>query len=315
MNKPLVFTDFDKIPDASGCFVFKENKKSLYAGFTASIKQALDWLNRKKESEIHVKDLFSRADAFHLFEFKTMFEALVHYKTILREDNTEFNALIRPYEQYQYLSLKFDEPPFIKTSDATADDAFHIGPFYSRFFIFDYSDIVGNRYNLPNCYGDTEEKRLSEEKFSDLSRAEKISVFNRYYLEENHDWIEDLKDENEECLNNLLFEKSEKIKTELRIAEKYRDFIAFLKITKYLNGAINTGEIKAEIKNGLLYSVNYKGKFIEFGKEKDFEKEYRKNEALAVDKSELNERRIIYLTIKENQPEYIKKLTEMKNNL
>jgi excinuclease UvrABC nuclease subunit len=313
MTNPLVFTDVENIPDSMGCFVFKRNERTLYAGFTASTEQTFDWFNRVKEEQVAVNDLLTLADSFHLIEFDTMFEALLQYKIILEEEKPELNQSIKPFEQYQYLSLNFDQAPFMKVSDITTEDEFHVGPFYSRFLILDYVYLLSERYNLPNCdENDAENSDERNENFAKLSHLERIQVFDRYYIGDANEWIQDLIDENENYLNNLEFQKSEKIKTELRIVEQFRDFVTFLKVTKFLQGKINLGDAELTIKNGLLYSVTSEDETMFFGSQKDFEREYKKNEALAVDKSELNERRVIYRMIKEKQPSYIEKLREIQ---
>ena len=88
-------------------------------------------------------------------EHESLFAALVHQKKLESTSHPEFNSMIKPYEQYVYLGINFDEPAYIKIVEDTQENRFYIGPFKDRFFLFDLLDAMeipttedGNLYKL-----------------------------------------------------------------------------------------------------------------------------------------------------------------------
>ena len=102
----------------------------------------------------------------------------------------------------------------------------------------------------------------------------------------------------ESQLDELAFQQAETTKHHLQMIEKYYEYLKFFNVTKKLDlqWQEEVGNIKIE--NGMLTEISETGRYHDFPQ---FQPEYRPNEYLAHDKSQLAERWLIYQHVLKNK--------------
>lgn len=291
------------IPDENGFYVFRNGETVVYAGKSANLQQTINQLlavTEKPQSEVQ-----ESSDTISWEVMNNMFQALLTEKEF-KQKNPEYQPPFRVHDIYKYMGIDFNKVPYFKFEDATLENHYYLGPFPSRFFLFDFLDTMMHQFHFPFCEGDD----YPCEKMN-------ATLCKGYCLEDNPVLAEILRDnylripqenlsklKNEATLLNddLEFEKAAEIEEKLVIFNKFYDYLKFLHVTKKLELEFEENGVKYKVQKGVLAKV------IKNTQEMVYpvpEMEYRNLEHLAVDKSELAERRIIYNFLKDKFPEQI----------
>jgi len=288
--------DEQKIPSGIGIFTLFDADKILYINKTSSLDKSIRQLFKVAKDDKNIFQLISQTVEISYEEHLSLFTALVHQKKLKNNSYPEFNSMIKPYEQYVYLGINFDEPPFVKVVEDTQEHRFYIGPFKDRFFLFDLLDTMAELFQFPLC---PDEKpypcsRYKKNKCPGWCIKEKHETYSKAilsYIIPNENLLSSKQKEYNKYFDDLQFKKAEKLKNKIQLIEKYFEYLKFINITKNLNLEFNENERNFLIKDGRLNEIVENGKKVEFP---FVTVEFRDNEVLAFNKDQLADRWIIY---------------------
>ena len=294
------------LPDETGIFLFSNKSKILYVGRSANLRISISRLLQPGEDDKDIFKLVSLTTEISYLSTADLFSALIEEKILLQKYSPEFNDFIKPFEHYVYLAVDFYNVPFLQIKENTSEEFHYLGPFQNRFFIYDLIDIMAATFQYPACEN---EKfpcyRLKEKScygWCLKDKGEIAEILLKSYLTPNNDLVLHLEKEIDKLLDELEFSKTEKQKQKLETLKKYNDMLTFFHITKKLNLEFSRSGGTIKIENGMLAEISENGKYHNFVV---FDPEYRENEFLAHDKSQLAERWIIYHHLKKNKLEQI----------
>jgi len=285
-----------KIPSGTGIFTLSDADKILYINKTSNLDKSISQLFKITKDDKNIFQLVSQTVEIGFEEHTSLFAAIVHQKELESTSHPEFNSMIKPYEQYVYLGINFDEPPFVKVVEDTQEHRFYVGPFKDRFFLFDLLDAMAELFQLPLC---PDEKpypcsRYKNDKCSGWCIKEKHETYTKAilpYIIPNKNILSSKQKEYNKYFDNLQFEKAEKLKNKIQLIKKYFAYLEFINITKNLILEFNENGREYIIKDGRLNGI------VDDGKKEEFplvEVEFRDNEVLAFNKDQLAERWIVY---------------------
>jgi len=285
-----------KIPSGTGIFTLSDDNKILYINKTSNLDKSIRQLFEVAKDDKNIFQLVSQTAEIAFEEHISLFAALVHQKKLENSVYPEFNSIIKPFEQYVYIAINFNEPPYIKVAEDTQQNRFYIGPFKDRFFLFDLLDVMAEMFQYPLC---PDEKpypceRYKNDKCLGWCIKEKNETYKNAilpYIISPKELLSFKQNEYENLFNDLQFEKAEKLKTKIQLIKKYFEYLKFCKITKSLNLEFNKNNISYTINDGRLSGL------VENSHKEDFpliSVEYRENELLSFNKDQLAERWIVY---------------------
>lgn len=295
------------MPEDSGVLKFFSGSTLLYISETVNLRYKLSGLWLKKDEELTLGELFSKADRLEIIQTKSPLDALLEVKTILEKEKAEYNNRINSWKEYVYLAINPAEFPFVKITEYTEEEWFYIGPFRSRFFLVDIMELMNKMLKIPFCETQTspcekmddgrcrgwclliksESENESEENAEQTQLQKLDALLKEAFVHPDNGLLELVINEKEKYENELQFTKAEFLKPEIELLKHYKDWLIFLYKIKNLNFVTDT----ISVKNGQL--VRYK---------KDGEEhlcpyikiEYRLNELLALNKNLVDEARILY---------------------
>lgn len=244
-----------------GILTFYDDKgKPSFSTITNNFELSIPRIKRKYSS---LKDKFVKVKKNPK---KTLFDALISFK----KDGVL--NIVNIYEDYCYLAIDSKKTPFLEIVEDTNSNKKLLGPFRNRFFLADVLQSFCDVFDSPNIQEDN--KTIDESLF--------------FYRKDLNPFKKQIKRLNAK----LKFKSAEELRKRISIINRYYNHLDFLKATKSINHNFEYNEEKCSIKAGLLVGI---GKY-------DFKInnsiEYRKNEFLSVEKSELDERLIIYEFLK-----------------
>ena len=288
--------DKHKIPSGTGIFTLLGADKILYINKTSNLDKSIRQLFKVAKDDKNIFQLVSQTVEIGFKEHTSLFAALVHQKSLEGTSHPEFNSMIKSYEQYVYLGINFDEPPFVKVVEDTQQSRFYVGPFKDRFFLFDLLDAMAELFQFPLCPDEKPYpcKRYKNDKCPGWCIKKKHETYSKAilpYIIPNKDFLSSKQKEYNEYFDDLKFEKAEKLKNKIQLIEKYFKFLKFINITKNLNLEFNENGRNYIIKDGRLSGI------VENGKKEYFPLvtvEFRDSEVLAFNKDQLAERWIVY---------------------
>jgi len=290
-----------EIPDENGFYVFRKDEIVVYAGKSANLQLTINQLlavTEKPQSEVQ-----ETSNSISWDVMDNMFQALLTEKRFLQE-NPDYQPPFRVHDIYKYMGVDFHKVPYFKFEDATLEDHYYLGPFPSRFFLFDFLDSMTQQFRFPFCESDNYPCNKMSDKLCKGYCLEDnpvlAEVLRNNYMRIPQENISKLKDEVTALSDELEFEKASVIEERLAILNKFYDYLKFLHVTKKLELELEENGTKYIFQKGILAKV------INGDKEMVYPvptMEYRDLEHLAVDKSELAERRIIYNFLKDKFPD------------
>lgn len=285
-----------KIPSGTGIFTLSGADKILYINKTSNLDKSIKQLFKVAKDDKNVFQLVSQTTEISYEEHTSLFAALVHQKKLESTSHPEFNSTIKSYEQYVYLGINFNKPPYIKVAEDTQENKFYIGPFKDRFFLFDLLDAMAELFQFPLC---PDEKpypcsRHKNDKCPGWCIKEKHETYSKAilpYIIPAKDILASKQRKYDEYFDDLQFEKAEKLKNKIQSVEKYFEYLRFINITKNLDLEFDEKGRNFKIKDGRLNGL------VENGTKEEFPLvtvELRDSEVLAFNKDQLAERRIVY---------------------
>ena len=210
-----------KIPFGKGIFTLSGADNILYINKTSSLDKSIRQLFKVAKDDRNIFQLVSQTVEIAFEEHTSLFAALVHQKKLESTSHPEFNSMIKPYEQYVYLGINFDEPPYIKIVEDTQENRFYIGSFKDRFFLFDLLDAMADLFYFPLC---PDEKpypciRYKSDKCLGWCIKEKHETYTKAilpYIIPTKDLLSSKQKEYDKYFSNLQFEKAEKLKNKIQ---------------------------------------------------------------------------------------------------
>ncbi len=298
--------DNQHLPEEAGVYLFRDNSKILFVGRSVNLQISIQRLLEPRVDDKEVFQLASLTTEISYLATEDLFSALIEEKILLNENSPEFNNSFKLHEQYIYLAVDFYNVPFLHITENTLEEFHYIGPFQKRFFVYDFIDTMAEIFQYPACENDKYPCYCLKEKtclgwcLKDKTEIGKILL--KSYMKPDEEVTSKLMEGIENLKNELEFAKAEKQKEKLHIIQKYYDFVKFSHVTKRLNYELFQNERTINIENGVIAEIARNGKYHNFTV---FNPEYRENELLAHDKSQLAERWIIYNYLKKNKLEQI----------
>jgi len=320
----ILISELDKsglasLPSGWGFFVLGAEGRYLAFSKSGNISRRIKELWQKRVEDRILGELFHQAEYLDYQVFSEPIRALIEEKIAYQEHGSELIADLSQWKSYVYLALDGFKHPFIKIEEQILDDWFYIGPFRSRFWLSDLTDTYARLLKLPQCPGrDYPCERLEtgackaycmvlqaaeDELAADLLHASKGKAHKELerhdrLLKETYARVENkvldlIKRERDNYYDDLEFEKADLLDDEIRLLQKYRDWLAFLYVTKDLAFKEKHFEVEA----GQIKSYNALGKHFSFPIDR---MEYRDNEILALPKNIVDECHIVYDYYKNN---------------
>lgn len=309
MKKIKIQSGLDKVleglPDSWGVFAFYRQDECLYYCKSGNLRFRLLGMYQRKDSDSLLSELFLEADTISFNVYAEPLMALIDEKVFLSKHSSLFQQRLWVWKAYPYLAFNAYQYPFIKVCDQPNDDWQYIGPFRSRFFLADVIDTYAKLLKIPNCDGASYpcDRRqngtcnayclaLEEGNGNDLDKLD--CLLKEAFVHPNNGILELVQKEKQRYFDELAFDKVDLLNDETELLAKYRDWLSFLYVAKDLEYE----DELCQIKDGLLHSAVFRGKSYRFTHNKT---EYRTNEALALNKEQVDECRILYSYIKKHR--------------
>jgi excinuclease UvrABC nuclease subunit len=292
-----------ELPESAGVVLFCSKKNIMMCRMTSNISRFLDIYFNSDIEDGELGEMLEKCDIVAYQESSKVFGALLGMKTLVQEFSPPYNQTIRYYDGYYYLGLNFLKVPFIKLKSTTIHDYFYLGPFRSRFILHDVIDAICEHFGTPDCPGEEFPCKLSE-----MGRCRGYCVHDKdkllpdlvkYYLLPEAEHLKILEEKRGILLDSLRFTEAEINRRQQELIREFYGKIAFLMVTRHLNLVYEYEGKKIEITSGMISRID------------DWEFEYSNqeneaNELYAVDKSELDERWIVYNHVMRHFPEKLK---------
>jgi len=322
MNEiPKTKIKIESVPPTNGYYYFADAQEILFCSKTANLQKSLRNLLSAGKDDKDIFELISRTQNICFQSTDSLFLAMLEEKKITSKSAPEFNQIIKPFQNFIYLAIDFDHPPYLKISEQTTEKFYYLGPFTDRFFLYDFIDAMGDRFRLPVCPDeDFPCPRLPGKKCEGWCLQEPPQILRmivNFYLQRNDEVLTKMQQERNDLESALEFGKAAKLKSQQKAIEKYYDLLRFLHVTKELNFDLDMAGKTVRIQRGLISKITENGVVTEFPIP---EPVYREVEFLAHDKSEFTERIIIYRELIKNKLEQIedickKSVLKMNNEL
>lgn len=304
LMKEILKRDYEKrevlLPDEPGIISFYAEDKLLYCQISRSIRGYMDTRFGEEIKDKNLAELWDRTEQVGYKVTDGAFTALMGKKLLEEKYQPEYKSRIRHYDQYQYLGISFDKVPYIKVENTTIHEYFYLGPFRGRFFLYDIVDIISEHFNLPACQGEDHPCDLFDDKIckgycvnnEELLKADLV----KYYLLPKKEIVDLLDEMKERYLDELQFTAAERVRIQHQELSRFYNQISFLMVTKHLDLQFKHQGQQIEIRNGMIAKIGDVAITLP-------ENEYQKTELYAVEKSELDERWIVFNEIKNIFPE------------
>lgn len=298
-----------EIPDGIGVFFFSDGTHILYTGKTANLKRTLAQILYAPDPEPKLKAMLDTAKVLEWETKETLIECLLWQKRVFNSTVPLLQAKIRSSDDYCYLAINFEQPPFVCASEYTGNADCYIGPFRDRFYLYDLMEIVSEILRLPICPLD---EYPCERMHNDLcpgycleeDNTKLTHLIRQTYLIPTPILVHSLKTKYDKLFDDLEFEEADRMQWKMVQLRKYYDYLKFFYISKNMNLVLSDASGTYHIINGLLDSF----KSTE-GMEEKFtvvnNTQYRDTEYLAINKEQLDEMWILYQHAKQIQPDLI----------
>ena len=309
------------IPEKTGIFIFYKEEEPLYISKSSNLRQSINSLFRKSAHDKNIFKLISLTDAISWETTSTLFSSLVEEKKFLSKQRPEFNLQIKPFADYVYLGIDFQHVPYFKIENDTRGDRFYLGPFRNRYFLYDFLDTMSELFRYPACENEEFPCWRLKKKICDGFCVQDSAVITKIimenYLQPNEKIVVELSEKAENLASDLQFEKAELLKKQTNILSRYYRILKFLFVCKNLTLHFEENEKTFHIKDGLLEKIEMSEQIYEFP---IFTPEYRSNELLAIEKSQLDEMWIIFQHLykkdsKEIDRIFAKSISKFKNSI
>ncbi len=299
----------EEVPEQKGVFIFSDKEKILYVSKTSNLKKRIEFFQNNVKNNKTILQLISLTEFIEWEISPTLFAALIKEKKILNTKNPEFNYQIKPYEDYVYLGIDFYKPSYFRITENTQGEFFYLGPFRDRFFLHDLIYTMMLLFQYPACEDENYPCEFYRKKICAgfcLNDAKEINgIIQKSYLLPNKNILEEIEQKRKNLFQNLEFKKAYLVEKQGRMIKKYYRMLEFFYTTKSIEMDFSENNISCKIRKGKLVELNEDGR-IQYIESAD--PEYRENEILAIEKTQLDEMRIIFDHLKKTYPKEIDKI-------
>lgn len=300
------------VPEESGVYRFFGNSEILYQRISKNLRKSAErWLKSLQgtaDYSRHNNELISRTAYFDFESTDNLFSALLKHKESLLEFTPEYNHIIREYDDYVYLGVSLYQAPYFKICENTVDELIFLGPFRSRFDVYDILDAFSDLLKMPNCTvlpvpcervktGKCKSYCMGQ---GSVKRNFSDEVFD-VYLKVNERVIDKLDMEYKYLFNDLQFNRAHEMKQKISQLKRFYERLKFFLISKKMNTSFQDDKSVYEIEQGLIKSIYHKKHKKKIVFALDTVESYKDNEFLAYDKKEFDERLILYNYIVKGQ--------------
>ncbi len=291
-----------ELPSSWGTIAFYQAGSCLYLLLCPNLRRKVVLLKDQIDSEGSYHELVIQTDSIVISPTEDSIAALLAYKRDCLELMPQQQQRLFSQKDYAYLALNAWSYPFISSQDYTLEDWNYLGPFRDRFLLAEYVDSISRILKLPYC----ETGSYPCEKFEqhtckgwclalnpseELKRKDTLkkleSLLFESYMVPGDAVIKLLESEYDKYFDELEFEKAELFSEQISLHQRYQNWLRFLVSAKHLH--YNDGRV--EIRGGQLARGFDGEKWLEFP---TLKLEYRANEILALDKSVVDEAKILY---------------------
>lgn len=281
------------------CF-YDETDQLLYCRMSSNISSFLSNTFERDIEDNNLGELISKTKSVNYTLTENIFEALILEKGMIAENQPAFNRIYRDYDNYIYLGLNFIKYPFIKIENNTVHDYFFLGPFRDYYLLRDSIDILSRVFGTPVCAAREMPCYLLEtgqcKGYCVQNKEELARDLTACYLLPDQSILAEIEIRKQEFSKNLKFREAEELSNYYRILQRFYAQLTFLSVTKWLNLEFEYKDQVYVIKNGLLKQAgSYSFPVLST--------EYQPNELYAIEKSELDERWVIFNHIKNTFPQ------------
>ncbi|MFC1887464.1 hypothetical protein ACFLYK_01500 [Candidatus Cloacimonadota bacterium] len=308
-NKKDIMKKPELLPDSPGIFRLHDDDSIIYLAKTSNLRRTISRLLASKPEDEHGLKMISLTKEISWETTNSLIAALLKEKLELNTSEPQFNNMRKSYSNYVYLKIDFGKVPYFSIAENTLTDDYYIGPFFDRFFPLDVISILGQLQKYPVCEnGDFPCYRFKDKScegwcLKESSQIAEIIVHN--YITINKYLLKDLQDQRQKLFDELEFEQEVLLKDQIKILEKYYEFLKFFHTVKRSDLKFTYQEYSVQLKSGQIESIETNGEIYHFPV---LQPEYRKNEFLAVEKEKLSESWILFNYLKKK---YSQKYTEL----
>ncbi len=293
-EKRDVFNKIDTLTTSSGVIVLHGKNDILHVSKTANIKKTIENLVELSKQDQDVFKMVSLTETVDIIETDTLLEALIIEKVNFSDSMITYKNIGSSIKYFAYLALDFNSVPYLKVEEDTQGNKFYIGPFLSRFFILDYIELLAENYKLPLCENSDFPCNRYPKKcdgFCLKSASQNKLMFEKNYVFADNEREKNLSDSLFNLLDNLQFEAAENLKEQIKMHQRFNKYLIFYHVTKGLSTSIEIKDYSIQIDQGLIKSIHYQNNDYDFSLAVP---QFRDNERLAIDKSNLKEAWIVF---------------------
>ena len=319
VSKQAVIKNLEQIPNSKGIFCFSKPEEILFIRKSSNLRKTIKNFLIENIEDKNVFQMMSLTKTISWLETSSFFEALVNEKKMINKEKPEYNNLIRDYEDYVYLGINFHKVPYFNITNDTLEDLYYLGPFIDRFFLYDYIAIMGELFQMPVC----EEKNFPCDRYKTKKclgycvkdPQEITELILNSFLQRDEKILRLLRRTYEELYGDLQFGKTEILKSQKKLIEKYYDILKFFHIVKNITLEYEEKGVKYSIKKGVMVKMSKGRELYYFVYHTP---EYRENEFLAINKNILGESWLIYNYLKKKYSQkfndiYLESVSEIKS--
>lgn len=297
-----------ELPGSWGTIAFYEADACLYLLLCPNLKRKVALLRDQIGSDGTFRELVAQSDYIRISPADNALSALIAYKRNCIELMPQQQQRQIAQKDYTYLALNAWKYPFISSQDYTLEEWNYIGPFRDRFLMAEYADSISRILKLPNCETgtfpcDKFDQQIckgwclalnpSEETGKKESLEKLETLLFESFMVPGDAVIKLLETEYDKYFNNLEFEKAELFSEQISLHKRYQSWLRFLISAKHLNYE----DERIVVQDGQLCRAFDGDRWLDLP---TLKLEYRVNELLALDKSLVDEAKILYdfITIK-----------------
>ena len=312
-------SDLDKrekivLPAKAGVMAFYSAYKALYYLKSNDLSKLQPILFADEDpnnpQRLILKPVLAEFEFIECHPAENDLEALVVEKRLLMQEIPQYQNKIRLSDQYSYLALNLDDPPYFSLKEDTIDRLLYIGPFSDRFFLIGALNALNYAVAAPVCPGSDypcsllDEQRcpaycLQEDK-SELKKImeENLIVINKQLLAKISQQLKHLED-------SLEFEKEIELQKAHKAIEQYYEYLLFFHTIKQFQGNFEFAGVEYSIKYGLLESITENNKTETFTAINNHFDDYEERERLALPKETFREMWVIFKYFSAHQSEKV----------
>lgn len=305
--------DLSRLPVGAGVYYFSDGNRILFAGMSNQLKQRVEWLLNTENQHPSVIALISTSTHVSYEAKSRLIDSLVWLKRVLRDQYPPYNKELRFTDSYAYLALQPEKAPYIFIADDTQGNALYAGPFRNRFFLHDVVATMHQILHLPICLSKEDPCDAPQEKECQTYCQDQKPVQDlllQSYLQPAYYLIQALDKKRQSLFDELQFSEAELLATQIQLLSQYDSYLSFLYVARDLQATIQVAGVDYRIERGLLASLTQDDRTEYFMLPDEIN--YRPEEMLAVNKTELDEMWILYLFLQEYNPVLLRSLYEEK---